>query len=447
MSTWKRWRAVVATAMAVVAMVPTPAMAWGDVRTLSPSDETALKPQMAVARDGTITVVWQALNENSRWMVRAIRRPSGGGWSDPVVISNPGVVNDEGRGPGIVVDRAGVVTVVWARRVSGESRIEAARHRPGEGWSDPTLVRETGWYVGMPDVAIDANGRIYVAWDRSRGLEPTEREVEVARRTSQGWSASTSVSDAAEQAEESQIVTDAEGNATVAWLRRSGPGDDPIYRLRAARRPDGETWGAPITLSGTSVGFFDLDADTGGAVAIGLQRLTDTNLIVEAIRRPPGGPWGEPRRLSRPGLPAFDLAIDASGGEILLALVQIVEETNYESRVLAARWADGSWRDLRAVSGRHGGLYGLELDFNSEGRALVAWTRDHDQYDGEDPETVRAAQLQGDGTWTDEVRLSSTERQSYLGDVVLRRSGNAYVVWDSIRSDYTGNTVIQFIQN
>jgi hypothetical protein len=280
----------------------------------------------------------------------------------------------------------------------------------------------------MPDVAIDGDGRVYAAWDRSRVFDASERQVEAARRTSAGWTAATLVSDGAEQAEHPQIVADRNGNATVAYLRRGGTGDDPTYRLRAARRANGGSWGDPVTLTGTSVDDFEMDADSGGTVAIGLRRVTDTNVIVEAIRRPAGGSWGEPRRISRPGLPAFDLDIDASGGEILLAFVQVVEETNYRSRILAARWTEGSWRAPDTVTDRYDGLYGLELDFNSDGRAVLG-------------------RMRRDGTWTDEVRLSSLERQSSLGDIVLRQSGNAFAIWHSIRADYTGYMLVQFSQD
>ena len=446
MGTWKKWRAVLSVAIAVVAMIPTPAMAWGSAQTLTATGEGGQSPRMAVAPDGDVTAVWARYTGSGR-VIRAARRPSGGAWSDPVTLSGTGVVHDGTQGPSVVVDGEGTATVVWTRRVNGEHRVEAVRRRAGGAWSNPTVLRQTAWQVGPPEVTVDGSGRVYVAWSRSRGVDRLEQEVEVARRTADGWTASVRVSGDRELAGDPAVDVDHGGNATVVWRRSNGSTDAPAFRVRAVRRPAGGPWGNPQTLSHDSVQAIDLAVDHNGDTVVAWQRSTGSGGVIEAIRRPAGAGWGEPRQRSAAGLPAFGPTVDAAGGRIVLAWVQMTNATDYRQRVMATTWRDGSWRATRAVSDHYDGLHGLEVDLNADGQAVLAWTKDHDPYDGEDPETVHAARLRTDGSWGDPQRLSSIEWQSYVGAVVLRRNGPAWVIWDSIRADYTGNMIIQIIKD
>ena len=378
--------------------------------------------------------------------MRAIRRPPGGPWGDSVVLSQLGVVHACWIGPNLVVDGNGIVTVVWTRRLLGESLVEAVRTQGDGSWSGPQVIRRTTWTVGTPEVTVDGEGRVAVAWHRGRS-DPRAAEVEVARYTAGEWTPSARLSDDGEYALSPQVGADADGNLTVVWYRKRRHSDGwPTYDVRTIRRVQGGSWGTPRTLSTGDIEDMDLAVDRGGNVVVAWERRTDAadhpTIVVEAVQRPARAQWVEPRPVSRSHGVNVDIAVDAGGGEIVLAWRQYHRPTNND-RVVAARWVDGSWRDPQRVTDLDDGLDWLDVDLNARGQAILAWTRHRYWWRYTSRATVHAARLRLDGTWTDQQRVSSVDRQSQVGDVAIDRDGVARVVWDSIPRDHSDNRVIQ----
>lgn len=310
-------------------------------------------PRIAVDGDGDATVVWESYGGTNRLLVQSAFRPAGGAWQAPVTI---GEVNTMmAPEPWVAVDGAGNATAVWkkfdviqaayrpageewqsaepisdpetesyvpqaAANVDGDATavwmefdgsdyvVRSAFRPAGGSWETPTLVSAPAEEAGNPHIALGPEGDAMVVW---RGENEGQEVGRAAYRSAgAGWGAPEDVSIPGEAVQELHVALYGSGEATVVWAGSTNEvGDYSI--VRAARRPAGGDWEAPVDLSEDGENAFPADVafDADGNSAVLWGRSNGAHQIIQAAYRPAGGEWEEPVDLSEDDADAMDGAV------------------------------------------------------------------------------------------------------------------------------------------
>ncbi len=359
---WDRWNG----ADTVVEAAYRPAgEGWGAPQDLSepelegeivPGAHNASSPQIAVDRNGNVTVLWERYG-GTKIILQSVERPAGGSWTEPVDVGE--VALGPAPEPWIAVDWEGNATAVWKQGGVIESAFKSFAHeweapepisgtesyvpqaamdargdttavwmhfdgahyvvesayRPEAGeWEAPTLVSQEGEEGGNPHVSLDAKGDSLVVW---RGEDKGKEFVRAAYRPLGGsWGTPANVSNEGEQVQELRDAVDPDGNAIAVWAGNSGEaGGHEI--VRAAFKPAAGAWETPVKLSADGGNSFPSDVvfDTGGNAALVWQRSDGSSDVVQAAYRPAGEEWESAVDLSEEGKQSFDpvVVLDAPG--------------------------------------------------------------------------------------------------------------------------------------
>ncbi|MCW2792076.1 MAG: domain containing protein, partial [Nocardioides sp.] len=318
------------------------APAWGPVRTLA---QNPFGESLAVDGASTTTVVWSTALHRGK--IQAVRRPSGGGWSAPVVIGH-------GISPQVAADEAGDVTAVWlSQRYGHPDGVMVAQRPAGGGWSDPVRLTRAlslpdyvpggGDVSGAAHLSLDASpaGAVVVAWDWAVPQRDEPSRVQSRYQPADGaWGERVDVTPAA--GANSPQVGIADDGAAVLVFGRQAKGHPQV--LKAVQRAVDGTWTTPVTIAAES-SYPQLAVDgAGGAVVV----YTPDFNRVEAVSMSAGGQWEQARFLSPRGVEVrdYDLAMNAAG----TALVAVGRGTGRVD--LVRRSPQGAWSSpARVVAG------------------------------------------------------------------------------------------------
>jgi hypothetical protein len=186
---------------------------------LSAPGGDAVEPQVAVAPDGTATVVWSRF-DGVDTVVQARRvAPDGTPAAATADLSASG---ENAVEPEVGVDGDGVATVVWAR-FDGAATIIQARRVSAAGLPDPDVedLSAAGRGAAEPRLAVNPAGLAMVVWDRFDGgnFIVQGRRVSASGQPSAGV---LNLSAAGRDAAEPEVAIAADGAATVVWDRFDG---------------------------------------------------------------------------------------------------------------------------------------------------------------------------------------------------------------------------------
>lgn len=322
-----------------------------------PGAHDARAPQIAVDRNGNVTVLWERYAGVNEVVLQSVDKPSGGSWTAPADIAEfsqgvapePWIAVDwEGNATAVwkqgdvitssfrpfagswgepepisggesfttqaAMDARGDTTAVWMHFDGSHYLVESAYRPEGGEWEAPTLVSQPGEEGGNPHVALDAKGDALVVW---RGLEGGEDFVRASYRPQGGaWSAPVNVSAPGEHVGGLHDAVDPEGNAIVAWSGETGKvGDHEVAHV--AFKPVGGSWEAPVEMSsdGRNVAPANVVFDTSGNAALILQRWDSTTDLIQAAYRPAGEEWEPAVDLSEEGKQGMEpvVVLDAPG--------------------------------------------------------------------------------------------------------------------------------------
>lgn len=252
---------------------------WSDVTVLS-GEAPGADPAVDLDDDGRALAVWRSAANQ----LAAAERNAGGEWSEPESVTTAGV---SGRTAAeIVIGSDGGAVATW--REPGQ--IAAAQRADDGSWAAPVRVSSASRpsapvaagraprLIG-PQIAADGTG-LSVAWS-----ELSTGRLLVRTRSDAGiWGAIRPLSPSRENAREPRVAVDDDGNLLVAWIQGSGTGT----RVRAAQRPAGEDFTAPVNLSRRQGEVHDLAmsaAVDGGALAAWLRDTSSGTFVVAARAR------------------------------------------------------------------------------------------------------------------------------------------------------------------
>jgi phage terminase large subunit-like protein len=244
---------------------------------LSAAGENAVEPQVAVAPDGTATVVWSLFDGTSSIVQEGRIAPDDTPVATVNDLSAPG---QSATGPEIVVDSAGTATVAWVRS-DGSDTIVQARRIPASGTPDSAThdLSATSRDAAEPQLALAPDGTVTAVWDRFDG---SNFIVQGRRLTPAGDPEATtrSLSAAGRDAAEPEVAIASDGAGTVAWSRFDG--SDFIVQARGLA-PDGTPASGTANLSapGRSAGGVQL---TGEPLSVVWKRFDGANDIVQSAK-------------------------------------------------------------------------------------------------------------------------------------------------------------------
>ena len=177
------------------------------------------RPRLAV--DGSIltTAVW-SVSDGARWTVRAASAPLSGTWAAPVTVSP---TDQDAVDPDLAVAGNGTAMVVWARWNGADRWVAQSSTRPAQetGWSGPADLSTPGLSVDGVEVATNTFGSRFVAtWTATPASGPSV--VQAAVHQEGTWRPAVTLSDPATASSHPTAVVSAANPATVTWLGSAG---------------------------------------------------------------------------------------------------------------------------------------------------------------------------------------------------------------------------------
>ncbi|RLG90483.1 MAG: hypothetical protein DRO16_02105 [Thermoprotei archaeon] len=140
------------------------AQEWTEPVNISNNDQIDLNPTMCIDNNGIIHSVWSVkLEPNFHKLFYSNSEDNGESWSTPEdIIQNNEMWMDL---PHIVCDSQNNLHLAYLYNVGNPSDSHIYYMRfDGENWDEPYCISENYLGVGMSDVIVDNNDRIYVFW-------------------------------------------------------------------------------------------------------------------------------------------------------------------------------------------------------------------------------------------------------------------------------------------
>jgi hypothetical protein len=358
----------------------------GDV---SVTGTNALTPEAAVAPDGTTTIVWSAEGEEGFGVV--MRRIAPDGTAGAVVpLSEPGA---DALTPAVAMAPDGTATVVWVRFDGSNFVVQAQRIAPDGALEEVQDLSATGRDAGEPEVADAPDGTSTIVWKRFDGAQFQIKERRIAPDGTVEEPITHTLSDTTQSAVEPQVAAAADGTSTVVWSRYDGS-NSIVQETRIA--PDGTPAEEVDNLSaaGQNAVEPELVIDPDGTATVVWARSNGTSTIVQERRVGPGGmPDATTNDLSASGQSAAEPRIALAPDGTATVVWDRFDGSNFI--VQARRVSTSGAPAASPMSLSAGGRDAVEPQVASmpDGTATVAWSR----FDGSNF-IVQRCRLAADGT-------------------------------------------------
>lgn len=237
------WRVPASNALDAWSSRFEPGLGWQDTGLVETTDDSVGKLHLAQSANGsTIAVLPQPATGNSLIADIAAYHLQGANWVGPLVVDD--LDTESASFPRIDINANGDAAAVWQQETpvnSGNAvpSVYISFYDAVSGqWSDAELVEdEVDFSAVRPDVAVDADGNVFVIWLQD-SQDYSTRDLYANRydAAAQDWSGphlleldDTAASFAA--IDSHQVVADDLGNAIVVWTQ-----DDGVQRnIRSAR--------------------------------------------------------------------------------------------------------------------------------------------------------------------------------------------------------------------
>lgn len=337
---------------------------WSAPVTISsaPGNNLQATPQIAVNPVGDAVVVWEELAGASS-TVKAAMLPVGGEWSSSINISTP--TTRSGQLPQIAINASGRVVAVWQRYDGSRSVTEGATLQFGGTWSSPVGISPLFTDAYMPQVAIDNAGNAVAVW-----VDVTSQTIQTASLPFEGnWSSAVNLSDAGGTGEP-QVAMNANGYAVATWQRFPGS----FCTIQASTMQFGNSWSIPVDISAVDADAFESEiaVDANGNILAVWYQMAGSDVLIQSASLPFEGTWTIPVTLSSAGVTSYDprVAFDAAGN----AIVVWDRDNGYDMIIQAAMLpVGGVWSEPYTLSTNGQGTIFPRIAVDSTGYIVVNW--------------------------------------------------------------------------
>ena len=355
-----------------------------------------------------------------------------GPWTLPVF--DLSAAGEDASSPRVASAPDGTTTAVWSRNLGLNKVIQVATRPAGAPFGDPVDLTPDGQSATEPEVATAPDGTATVVWRASNG--PDFRIRAAIRPPGGSFGTRINLSDVSVSAVDPEVDVAPDGTTTAVWSRFDFDGGGKFI-IQAATRPPGGSFGTPVDLSEAGGSASQPQATTApdGTTTVVWRRQDEVgDSIIQVATRPPGGSFGVPVNLSAPGENAF-------GPEITTAF----------DGTTTAVWSrlNGLNSIVQATTRPPGGTFGTPVNLSAtaanaegagvttapDGTTTAVWYR----FDGAN-RIVQATTRPPGGSFGSPVDVSATGQNADEPQIATAPDGTATAVWS--RSD-GANDIIQ----
>jgi len=400
--------------------------AWGTATLVEYIAPTASGPP-AIAADGAgnFMAVWSQHDGTtySLWANRYVAATDSWGGT-PVVIEN----DNSGRAdsPQVAMDAGGNAIAVWQQSDGVRTNIMANRYDAATGlWGATAQLLETdnAGDAQYPQVAVDGNGNAMAVWEQFDGAHLNIRgnRYDVATKS---WGAAQRIdTNAAGDADYTQVVMLGNGNALAIWEQFDGT----IYHVWACRYTVANgSWDAPraVETEANHAIAPRIVKDGGNAAAIWMQGSVEIWNIMANRYDAATDSWGTPQLVETDNTNSAytpQLAMDSSGN----GLAVWEQSDGTRDNIWANKYTSGVWGTAQLIeSDNSGGAFDPLIVMDNSGNAIVVW------YQSDGIRYNAWANKYALGTWGI-PQLIETNNAGPASDTRLAMDGNGNVmaVW------------------
>jgi hypothetical protein len=337
---------------------------------LSASGADALAPQVALAPDGTATVVWTRWDGTS-FRIQERRISSAG--TPAEATRTLSAAGQNAFDPQVDVATSGEATVVWKWFDGAHYLVQERRVAPNGTAETPTQTLSlSGQDAVEPHLEVAGDGTATVVWARFDGTATIIQERRV--KPDRTLTAILNLSAAGRNAVEPQVALGPKGEATVVWDRFDGT-NWVIQRQRLTAA--GPLEGGPVNVSeGSKSAEPQVAIDGGGKATVVWDRFDGSNFVVQARQlSPTGAALTAPVQLSVGGRDAADPQLGVAPDRRVTVLWTRFNGSNWivQRREFGATGTLGSTTESLSAAGRNAG--DPVVAWGAEGTLTMAWKR------------------------------------------------------------------------
>ena len=396
---------------------------WGTATLIETNDYTpkADVPKIGMDRNGNAMVVWQQGDSNGEESIWANRYDAESGWGTATLIeATPGVAFL----PHVGMDDNGNAVAVWVQNDGTYDRMWANRYVAGQGWGTPQVIETNPGDADFARVAVNGNGNAVALWKQFNGVNfDIWANLYVA---GQAWGTATLIETSSEDASETWVAMDTQGNAMAVW--RQSDGVDPNPSIWASRYVAGSGWGTP-TLLEPNPGFasfphvgFD---NSGNAIVVWYQEFGDPGRHIWANRYVAGSGWGTPTRLDSYFQNGQGPSLAVNGDGNAMATWRQWDDAGVAISIWANRYDVGSgWGTATLIETGSGSADNADVAMDSSGNATAVWK----QSDGTSNNIYANRYVAGQG-WGTAALIETGNSGADFPKVETDGNGNAIAVW------------------
>jgi hypothetical protein len=282
-------------------------------------------------------------------------------WSAPVTLAT---LTDSSSTTLTTAGRAsGPAVVVWTNNSQINARVLAA----SGGWSATATLSPAAETAMAPSAVVRPDGSVVVAWAAQRSADWV---IEAAVRSVSGtWAAPVVVSGSLTWAGPLQLGADGSGNVLAAWAQITSS----VRSVTTATLPATGTWSAPATIatpSASTIRQVSVAVNASGAAVVGWIRQAG-DLYGDVVTRPAGGAFGAPVTIAtgflRPlqdQLHALRVSIDPAG--------RTSAAWNVVYAYASAQQSDGRWAPATVFAS--GSTSNVAMALDTTGTTQLLWT-------------------------------------------------------------------------